>query len=496
MLRGAHSVPMLQGAAPARSSPVLCGPRALRYRARRRARRGRPGAEPAGRARAPGAPGHQGPPAAGAAGDVAVAGGAHAARAADLGHTERAGLEPRAQALRKGGARARRQGGRGRGGRARRARRAAGLLPRAAGPVAGRRVPAGGRQRRAGRRRGRRARRRRTLAAAGALEAVARSRRMHVSLRAIPAARRLPRFQRIHGAADDVLRAVCGRMRNTVHALSRSGSGGRGEGSSAPRAACRACRLCTCRAEAGAAESPRRARAQHITHLHAAIRSALDAFAAEAAGLRTGGALGAAALAALVERHRFLRAVCAFHSASEDDVVFPAARSADARRGRAAPRRRAPPVVACFVMLKGRRGPPACAAALRAALAATCQAAGPPLSAAAVTSLLLCGVCSCGCVCSETCGALMRAAGGPGGWRAARAAARRSRRARRSTRARARCWRTWAACWATCAPAPGATPPVAPAASKPLLFNNTLSVATRSEDGSSCLKVVHVAVST
>ncbi len=77
--------------------------------------------------------------------------------------------------------------------------------------------------------------------------------------------------------------------------------------------------------------------AQHITHLHAAIRSALDAFAAEAAALRTGGALGAAALAALVERHRFLRAVCAFHSASEDDVVFPAARSAPVRRSRAAP---------------------------------------------------------------------------------------------------------------------------------------------------------------
>ena len=48
----------------------------------------------------------------------------------------------------------------------------------------------------------------------------------------------------------------------------------------------------------------------------------------EAAALRAGGGLTAAALAALVERHRFLRAVCAFHSASEDDVVFPAARYA------------------------------------------------------------------------------------------------------------------------------------------------------------------------
>ena len=33
-------------------------------------------------------------------------------------------------------------------------------------------------------------------------------------------------------------------------------------------------------------------------------------------------------LAALVERLRFLRAVCTYHSASEDDVVFPAVRCA------------------------------------------------------------------------------------------------------------------------------------------------------------------------
>ncbi|KAK9840584.1 hypothetical protein WJX81_003072 [Elliptochloris bilobata] len=72
---------------------------------------------------------------------------------------------------------------------------------------------------------------------------------------------------------------------------------------------------------------------QHITHLHAAIRSALDAFAAEAAALRAGGGLTSAALAALVERHRFLRAVCAFHSASENDVVFPAARRLAGREG-------------------------------------------------------------------------------------------------------------------------------------------------------------------
>jgi hypothetical protein len=70
--------------------------------------------------------------------------------------------------------------------------------------------------------------------------------------------------------------------------------------------------------------------AQHIAHVHAAIRSALDAFAAEAAALAITGGGGARSepLAALVERLRFLRAVCTYHSASEDDVVFPAVRCA------------------------------------------------------------------------------------------------------------------------------------------------------------------------
>lgn len=61
--------------------------------------------------------------------------------------------------------------------------------------------------------------------------------------------------------------------------------------------------------------------------MHAAIRSALDAFASEAASLAgSNKSLKPAALAALVERLRFLRAVCSYHSASEDDVLFPAVR--------------------------------------------------------------------------------------------------------------------------------------------------------------------------
>jgi iron-sulfur cluster repair protein YtfE (RIC family) len=60
--------------------------------------------------------------------------------------------------------------------------------------------------------------------------------------------------------------------------------------------------------------------------VHAAIRSALDAFAAAAAALLTCEVPRPDALAILAERLRFLRAVCTYHSASEDDVVFPAVR--------------------------------------------------------------------------------------------------------------------------------------------------------------------------
>ena len=64
-----------------------------------------------------------------------------------------------------------------------------------------------------------------------------------------------------------------------------------------------------------------------MAHFHAAIRSVLDMFAAEAAELRGAGRVGAAdALVSLSERHRFLRAFCSAHSASEDALVLPAAR--------------------------------------------------------------------------------------------------------------------------------------------------------------------------
>jgi zinc finger-like protein len=73
---------------------------------------------------------------------------------------------------------------------------------------------------------------------------------------------------------------------------------------------------------------------REILYFHQAIRSALASFAEEARALRSAGAgahLGPAQLAALVERHRFIRAVCTFHSSSEDEVVFPALRRVAAR---------------------------------------------------------------------------------------------------------------------------------------------------------------------
>ncbi|KAL4436350.1 hypothetical protein ABPG77_009912 [Micractinium sp. CCAP 211/92] len=64
---------------------------------------------------------------------------------------------------------------------------------------------------------------------------------------------------------------------------------------------------------------------REIYYFHQAIRSALHSFAAEARALRAAeGRVTTAELSALVERHRFIRAVCRFHSASEDDIVFPA----------------------------------------------------------------------------------------------------------------------------------------------------------------------------
>lgn len=59
------------------------------------------------------------------------------------------------------------------------------------------------------------------------------------------------------------------------------------------------------------------------------FRSALESFADEAHGIRTGADITASRLKALVDKHRFLRSVFTFHSASEDEVLLPAARSAD-----------------------------------------------------------------------------------------------------------------------------------------------------------------------
>ncbi len=67
-----------------------------------------------------------------------------------------------------------------------------------------------------------------------------------------------------------------------------------------------------------------------MLHIHDAIRASLASFAAEARGLELalgpGAASGGCQLGSLLERHRFLRAVCSCHSASETEVLFPAAR--------------------------------------------------------------------------------------------------------------------------------------------------------------------------
>ena len=65
---------------------------------------------------------------------------------------------------------------------------------------------------------------------------------------------------------------------------------------------------------------------QEITYIHAAIRSALESFADEAHSIQTGANITATRLKALVDKHRFLRSVFTFHSASEDEVLLPAAR--------------------------------------------------------------------------------------------------------------------------------------------------------------------------
>ena len=69
---------------------------------------------------------------------------------------------------------------------------------------------------------------------------------------------------------------------------------------------------------------------QEITYIHAAIRSALESFAVEAHSMKGSADITAIRMKALVDKHRFLRSVCTFHSASEDEVLLPAARFAPA----------------------------------------------------------------------------------------------------------------------------------------------------------------------
>ena len=70
---------------------------------------------------------------------------------------------------------------------------------------------------------------------------------------------------------------------------------------------------------------------QGIRYLHEAIRSALGSFADEARSLRANGSMEPQTLSALVDRQRFLRSVCHFHIASEEDLLLPAARWASNR---------------------------------------------------------------------------------------------------------------------------------------------------------------------
>lgn len=63
-----------------------------------------------------------------------------------------------------------------------------------------------------------------------------------------------------------------------------------------------------------------------ILYLHQAIRSALEAFVHDAQQLLHTGSVSPPQLSSLVEKHRFLRAICTCHSASEEEAVFPAAR--------------------------------------------------------------------------------------------------------------------------------------------------------------------------
>lgn len=64
---------------------------------------------------------------------------------------------------------------------------------------------------------------------------------------------------------------------------------------------------------------------RQVVYFHDAIRSAMKSFSEEAQSLNASQmAVSPEQLHALAERHRFIRAVCHFHSTSEDKILFPA----------------------------------------------------------------------------------------------------------------------------------------------------------------------------
>lgn len=59
-----------------------------------------------------------------------------------------------------------------------------------------------------------------------------------------------------------------------------------------------------------------------IIHVHRSLATALNHFVSEAKSLEFED-VNSVKLASLVEKHRFLRAVCRFHMLSEEEVMFP-----------------------------------------------------------------------------------------------------------------------------------------------------------------------------
>ncbi|KAI8103324.1 hypothetical protein M9435_004663 [Picochlorum sp. BPE23] len=89
---------------------------------------------------------------------------------------------------------------------------------------------------------------------------------------------------------------------------------------------CCGCSPCTTVVE-GDIENSAHHPLKEVVYFHEAIRSAIKSFAKEAALLNNNPAAAGVSLEqlqGLAERHRFIRAVCHFHSTSEDEILFPA----------------------------------------------------------------------------------------------------------------------------------------------------------------------------